>query len=185
MRWLDTRWTVPLLFILEFLDTTLVNFVIEAPLAAIMLAHRRRIPLYFAVVLVSTLIGSALMYWIGGHASDSLANWLPWLSQQEFQETQADFRQRGLPFIILGGVGPLPWQIVTLSAGAAGYSFWLFMLGVLIGRGLRFAIIAVAIYWWGDEALELWRRLPKRGKRAVLAALLILIVVWLYLTFRG
>ncbi len=185
MRWLDSGWTLPILFILEFLDTTVVNFVIEAPLAAIMLAHRKRIPLYFGVVMVSTLIGSALMYWIGANGFEALSNVIPYLNSPDFQETQADFKNRGLSFIILGGVGPVPWQIVTLGAGASGYNFWLFMLGVLIGRGLRFAIIAVAIAWWGDEALNLWRRLPKWGKRAVVAVFVVLIAVWLYFTFRG
>jgi len=163
-RWLRSRWTTPALFAGEFLETTILPWPIEAALAALMLGDRRRIPLYLATVIAATLAGSALMYGVGLAAADALAGRLPFLGEAQLNAYRARFVDDGFWAVVSGGILPVPWQIVTLSAGAASYDFAAFMLAVLIGRGVRFGLVAAAVLAFGPAAARWWREIPARWK---------------------
>ncbi|WP_022696385.1 YqaA family protein [Euryhalocaulis caribicus] len=182
-RWVRSRWTTPALALGEVLETTILPWPIEAPLAALMFAHRKRIPLYLAVVVASTLVGSALMYWAGYHAADALSGNLPFLSEQDMQAYEQRYADAGFWTIVSGGVFPVPWQIVTLSAGAAGYNFGLFMLASLIGRGLRFGLLAAAVALFGPQITEFWKNSSKIRKTAIWVLAIAAVCVWILLLF--
>lgn len=182
-RWVRSRWATPALALGEVLETTILPWPIEAPLAALMFAHRKRIPLYLAVVVASTLVGSALMYWAGYHAADALAGNLPFLSEQDMQAYEQRYADAGFWTIVSGGVFPVPWQIVTLSAGAAGYNFGLFMLASLIGRGLRFGLLAAAVALFGPQITEFWKNSSKTRKTAIWVLAIAAVCAWILLLF--
>ena len=45
---------------------------------------------------------------------------------------------------------PIPYKIVTITSGFAGYDVWLFILFSLISRGGRFFIAAVLLNRYGE-----------------------------------
>ena len=182
-RWVRSRWATPALALGEVLETTILPWPIEAPLAALMFAHRKRIPLYLAVVVASTLVGSALMYWAGYHAADALSGNLPFLSEQDMQAYEQRYADAGFWTIVSGGVFPVPWQIVTLSAGAAGYNFGLFMLASLIGRGLRFGLLAAAVALFGPQITEFWKNSSRTRKTAIWVLAIAAVCAWILLLF--
>jgi membrane protein DedA with SNARE-associated domain len=53
--------------------------------------------------------------------------------------------------IIIGkGLTPIPYKLVTIASGFAGYNIWLFMLCSIIARGLRFFIVAILLNRYGE-----------------------------------
>ena len=55
----------------------------------------------------------------------------------------------GVWFLVAAAFSPIPFKVATIAAGATGMTFWLFMLVSLIGRGLRFIIVAAILRLFG------------------------------------
>jgi membrane protein DedA with SNARE-associated domain len=83
--------------------------------------------------------------------------------------------------ILLKGLTPIPYKLVTITSGFAGYNIWLFILCSIVARGGRFFVVAIVLNRYGDiiraeveKRLGLWV--------ALLAAVLVfgfVIVFWL------
>src|SRR5712672_1017003 len=52
--------------------------------------------------------------------------------------------------ILLKGLTPIPYKLVTITSGFAGYNIWLFVLCSIVARGGRFFIVAVLLNRYGD-----------------------------------
>jgi membrane protein DedA with SNARE-associated domain len=60
--------------------------------------------------------------------------------------------ERNIWLIALQGLTPIPYKIVTISAGIAGVNFWMFTLFSAVTRSLRFVGEATLFYFFGDTA---------------------------------
>ena len=63
---------------------------------------------------------------------------------------RASYAQWGALIIIGKGLTPIPYKLVTIASGFAGYNVWLFVLCSIIARGLRFFIAAVLLNRYGE-----------------------------------
>ena len=48
------------------------------------------------------------------------------------------------------GLTPIPYKLVTITSGFAGYNIWLFVLCSIIARGGRFFIVAILLNRYGE-----------------------------------
>ena len=60
------------------------------------------------------------------------------------------YAQWGWAFILVKGLTPIPFKLVTIVSGLLGYNFPLFVLLAAITRGARFFILAAAMNHFGD-----------------------------------
>src|SRR5205807_6734512 len=79
---------------------------------------------------------------------------------EAFREGYARY---GALIILLKGVTPIPYKIVTITSGFAGYNVFLFVLFSIIARAMRFYAVAFIAHRYGPRAraiiekrLELW-----------------------------
>jgi membrane protein YqaA with SNARE-associated domain len=63
---------------------------------------------------------------------------------------RAFYAQWGALFILVKGLTPIPFKLVTIVSGLLGYNFPLFIVLALITRGARFFLLAAAINRFGD-----------------------------------
>jgi membrane protein DedA with SNARE-associated domain len=62
--------------------------------------------------------------------------------------------------ILVKGLTPIPYKLVTITSGFAGYNIWLFVLCSIVARGGRFFVVAVLLNRYGDVIrAELEKRL--------------------------
>ena len=52
--------------------------------------------------------------------------------------------------IICKGLTPIPYKLVTITSGFAGYNIWLFILCSIIARGGRFFVVAILLNRYGE-----------------------------------
>ena len=52
----------------------------------------------------------------------------------------------------IAGLTPLPYKLFTISGGAFGINFKIFLLASVISRSLRFFVVATLLYFYGEEA---------------------------------
>ena len=50
------------------------------------------------------------------------------------------------------GLTPIPYKIVTITSGFAGYNIWMFVLLSIVARGMRFFVVAFLLNRYGAQA---------------------------------
>ncbi|WP_319797942.1 YqaA family protein [Nitrobacter sp.] len=116
------------------------------------LARPRRAWLFATLCTVASVAGGVLGYAIGALLYDSLGQWLIQLYGlgDKVEAFRASYAQWGAWIIIGKGLTPIPYKLVTITSGFAGYDIWLFILCSIIARGGRFFIVAVLLNRYGD-----------------------------------
>ena len=81
-------------------------------------------------------------------------------SSGKVEAFRASYAQWGAGIILLKGLTPIPYKLVTITSGFAGYNIWLFILCSIVARGGRFFIVAILLNRYGDTIrAELEKRL--------------------------
>jgi membrane protein YqaA with SNARE-associated domain len=102
---------------------------------------------------IASVAGGALGYLIGYALFDQLAQPLlhAYHYDAAFARFQATYAEWGLWVILIKGLTPIPYKIVTIASGAAHFDFLLFMAASLVTRGARFFLVATLLHFFGDE----------------------------------
>jgi membrane protein YqaA with SNARE-associated domain len=134
----------------------------DVMLVPMSLARPQRAWLYAVVCTLTSVAGGVVGYAIGAGLYDSLGLWLMQLYglTDKVEAFRASYAEWGAWIIIGKGLTPIPYKLVTITSGFAGYNVWLFILCSLIARGGRFFIVAVLLNRYGDVIrAEIERRL--------------------------
>ena len=123
------------------------------------LARPERAWLYAALCTATSVTGGLLGYAIGALLYDSVGHWLIQFYGLggKVEAFRAAYAEWGAVIIILKGLTPIPYKLVTIASGFAGYNLGLFVLCSMIARGGRFFIVAILLNRYGDvirEAIE-------------------------------
>ncbi|HET7803480.1 MAG TPA: YqaA family protein [Pseudolabrys sp.] len=125
--------------------------------------------------MVTSVAGGVLGYAIGALLYDSVGLWLIQLygygdKVEAFREAYA---QWGAWIILLKGLTPIPYKIVTITSGFAGYNLGLFILFSIITRGARFFVLAFLLHRYGESARHI---IEKRLGLWVLLGAIVLVI---------
>ncbi|MCC5989101.1 MAG: DedA family protein [Pararhodobacter sp.] len=123
-------------------DVLMIAMIIAAPQRAFLIA---------GVATSASVAGGLAGYAIGWGLYDTLGR--PVL---EFYGKTAyfdDFAQRynewGAWAVLIAGVTPFPYKVITILSGATALNIWVFMLASLIARALRFYLVAALLWRFG------------------------------------
>jgi membrane protein YqaA with SNARE-associated domain len=148
------------LALIAFAEASFFPIPPDALLLPMALARPRSAWRYAAICTVASVIGGALGYLIGFAVFDQLAR--PILDVYGYGAAyaafQAKFQQYGLWIILIKGLTPIPYKIVTIAAGAARFDFWLFMMASVLTRGARFFLVATLLHFFGDAVRDFIER---------------------------
>ena len=101
---------------------------------------------------IGGLIGWLLGYFIGPSIENILLN-IPWFTETKFNAVKSAYNENGMLIIFLGAFTPLPYKVITITSGMAGINFFGFILMSLVGRGIRFFIVAYLTKVFGMPTL--------------------------------
>ena len=135
----------------------------DALLIPMALARPDRAFRYAAICTVGSVVGGMLGYFIGYALYDQVAR--PLLQFYNYEPQYAAFKQRfaevGLWIILIKGLLPIPYKIITIASGAVRFDFLTFVAASALTRGARFFLVAALLRAYGDKARDLIdRRLP-------------------------
>ncbi len=124
---------------------------------------------FFATLCTATSVtGGLLGYFIGAALYDTVGQWLIHLygygdKVEAFREAYAQY---GALIILLKGLTPIPYKIVTITSGFAGFNIGWFIVLSVMTRGMRFFVEAFLLNRYGgrarniiEERLGLWATL--------------------------
>lgn len=148
------------LALIAFAEASFFPIPPDALLVPMALAKPNRAWRFAAICTAASVIGGALGYLIGYAVFDQLAR--PILNLYGYGAAyaafQVKFQEYGLWIILIKGLTPIPYKIVTIAAGAARFSFGPFMAASLLTRGARFFLVATLLHFFGDSVRDFIER---------------------------
>jgi membrane protein YqaA with SNARE-associated domain len=136
---------------ISFVESSFFPIPPDVLLIPMVLARRERAWTYALVCTLASVIGGFLGYAIGYLLFDAIGR--PVLELygygpriREFQEL---FNQYGWWIIVIKGMTPIPYKLITIASGAAGYDPVSFGLASLISRAMRFYPLTALLWWFG------------------------------------
>lgn len=143
--------------IVSFLESSIFPIPPDVLLLPMALARPERALFYAGVCTITSVLGGLLGYAIGALLYDSVGQWL--ITAYGYGDNVEAFRhayaQYGEWIILLKGITPIPYKLVTITSGFAGYDLLWFTVLSLITRGARFFILAGLLHRFGDPARKL------------------------------
>jgi membrane protein YqaA with SNARE-associated domain len=167
----------------SFIESSFFPVPPDAMLIPMSIARPEKAYFYAGLCTVTSVFGGVLGYFIGAVLYDSVGLWLIHLYGygNKVEAFRDAYRDWGTWIILLKGVTPIPYKIVTIASGFTGYPIVPFILLSVIARGTRFYLAAFLLNRYGatarahlEERLGLWVTIS-------IATLLIGIVAAVYL----
>lgn len=152
----ESKQALPTLAAVSFAESSFFPVPPDVILVPMCLAQPQKARLYAAVCTVASVLGGILGYAIGAFLYDTLGQWLISLygygdSVEAFRAAYAEW---GAWIILIKGMTPIPFKIVTIASGFAGYDFFMFVLLSMITRGARFFLVAELLRIYGEPIRE-------------------------------
>lgn len=121
-------------------------------LIPMVLANRHKAWLFAGICTVASVIGGLAGYAIGALLYDTVGLWLMNLYgyTDRVEAFRASYAQWGAVIILIKGLLPIPYKIVTITSGFAGYDLLWFTVLSVITRGARFYGEAWALHHYGE-----------------------------------
>jgi membrane protein YqaA with SNARE-associated domain len=160
------RWVA----IVSFCESSFFPIPPDVMVVPMILARRHQAYWIAAVVTVSSVLGGMLGYAIGMFLYDSIGQWLIrfYGMGEGIEQFREQFRTWGIEIILIKGLTPIPFKLVTIASGIAGFSFPAFVVASAATRGARFFAIAWLLKRYGAPMQDfIERRLTLVGWTAV------------------
>src|SRR6476469_9657942 len=124
------RYALPTLAAVSFAESSFFPIPPDVVLVPMALANPPKARLYALVCTIASVLGGLLGYAIGALLYDTLGQWL--ISVYGYGQGIDAFREAyakwGAWVILIKGLTPIPFKIVTIASGFAGYNFFMFVV---------------------------------------------------------
>ncbi|MPZ58302.1 MAG: DedA family protein [Rhizobiales bacterium] len=150
---------------ISFAESSVFPIPPDVMLIPMALAHPRRAWYYATICTLASVAGGLVGYAIGALLYDSVGQWLISLYgyADKVEGFRAAYAEYGAWIILLKGLTPIPYKVVTITSGFANYNLLLFIVLSIIARAMRFYFIAFLLHRYGirarqiiEERLGLW-----------------------------
>ena len=78
--------------------------------------------------------------------------------QTGFEQFRSAYAEYGLWIILIKGLTPIPYKLVTIASGAAAFNFGIFVLASIATRGARFFLVAALLRAFGPPIRDFIER---------------------------
>jgi membrane protein YqaA with SNARE-associated domain len=138
----------------SFMESSFLPVPPDVMLIPMALARPDRAWRYALVCTLTSVAGGMLGYLIGALLYDSIGQWIVRVSGygDKIEAIRQGFADYGTWIILIKGVTPIPYKIITIASGFSGFNFGLFVLLSLLTRGVRFFAEAFLLWRYGPRA---------------------------------
>ncbi len=146
------RRALPALGLVAFIESSVFPIPPDVMLIPMVLAARKRAWLIASVCTVASVAGGLAGYAIGFFLWQTLGQ--PLIEfygyGHEYERFAAAYNDRGAWIVFVFGITFFPYKVITITSGATALGLGPFLLASVIARGLRFAIVAALLYYFGE-----------------------------------
>src|ERR1700730_5448482 len=148
------------LALVSFIESSFFPIPPDVMLIPMILSRREQAWWYATIATVASVIGGLLGYAIGYYFYDTVG--LPILRfygrEHALDSFIAFVHTYGVPAVIIKGMTPIPFKVVTIAAGVAKMDLLAFIGASIIARAMRFYLVAGLLYFFGEPIREFIER---------------------------
>ena len=150
------------LFLISFAESSFFPIPPDVLLAPLCMSHRKRALWFATVTTAASILGAVLGYIIGMQLID-LAIMIPGIEMGADTEPAKGtinwlsdkFNTNGSTWVFIAALTPIPFKLLTITAGFTKMNLGLFLGACVVGRSLRFYGVAGLFWWIGPKAQPL------------------------------
>src|SRR5215217_2542141 len=139
------------LAVVAFLESSIFPIPPDAMLVPMVLAQPARAWRLALIATAASVLGGVAGYAIGYFLFEALGQWIIQFyglggKFDEFQRTWAEW---GLWIILIKGLTPIPYKLVSIASGLAQFNLGVFIAASIATRGARFFLVAALLRSFG------------------------------------
>lgn len=148
------------LFAVAFAESSFFPIPPDVMLIPMVVANRAKAWLFATITTVGSVTGGVAGYLIGYFLFDQVGKpILEFYGKTEaLDQFAAWFNEWGPAIVVVGGLTPFPYKVVTITAGVVGMPLLPFLLWSIVGRAPRFFMVAGLLYYFGPPIREFIER---------------------------
>lgn len=148
------------LALISFVESSIFPIPPDVMLVPMILANRTRAWAYAAITTVASVLGGLTGYAIGAFFFVQIG--APLLAAMGKADAiaafNAQFNTYGVWVVLIAGLTPFPFKVITIMSGWTGLSLPIFILSAVIARGLRFYMVAALLWRFGPAIRDFIER---------------------------
>ena len=143
---------IPAMGVVAFAESSFFPIPPDVMLVPMVLANRTKAFRIALVCTVCSVLGGLLGYAIGYWLFETAGAWLVKIYglQAGLEKFRAGFAEYGTWIILIKGLTPIPYKLVTIASGAAHFDLFTFVWASIVTRGARFFIVAALLWKYGE-----------------------------------
>lgn len=147
-----TRQATWAMALVSFVESSVFPIPPDVMLVPMCLANRRKALFYATVCTLASVAGGFLGYAIGYYLWEAIGSWViqTYGLGAKFDEFQQAFADYGWWIIVLKGMTPIPYKLITIASGVAHFPLLAFTVASVLSRAMRFFLIAGLLYYFGE-----------------------------------
>jgi len=156
LHWALTPYGGWALFLLSFAESSFFPVPPDVLLAPLTLGNRAKWWRFALSCSLASVVGGIFGYgigywlWLGGEGFSPLAEFVfahvPGFGEAEYVKAQQWYGRYSFWVVFAAGFTPLPYKVITITAGACQINFAIFVLASAISRSARFFLVA-GLFW--------------------------------------
>ncbi|TYB89358.1 YqaA family protein [Oceaniovalibus sp. ACAM 378] len=137
--------------IVAFVESSIFPIPPDVLMIPMILARPSRAWLIAGVALVASVLGGMLGYWIGAGLFESVGRPILEFYGKDayFSDFATRYNEWGAWAVLIAGVTPFPYKVITILSGSTGLSLPVFIVASIVARGLRFFLVAALLWKFG------------------------------------
>ncbi len=103
---------------------------------------------------IASVLGGLLGYGIGAYLFDSIGHTIIEMYglDERFYSLKNNFHAHGFWILLLKGLTPIPYKLLTIASGVFHFGLWQFIIASMITRTGRFFALAAVLWYVGPLA---------------------------------
>ena len=148
------------LAVVAFLESSIFPIPPDVLMIPMIIAAPRRAWLIAGVATASSVLGGLAGYWIGAGLFEQVGRPILELygKGDRFDEFSDWYNRFGAWAVLVAGVTPFPFKVITILSGTTGLSLPVFIVAAIIARGLRFFLVAALLRAFGPPIRDFIER---------------------------
>jgi membrane protein YqaA with SNARE-associated domain len=153
LKWADTPYALPMLCLISFAEASFFPIPPDVLLLPMCFAKPKQSLKFAAYAVATSVIGGCLGYYIGFALWSQFHDFfIPrFFTQVAFDTVKATYQDHAFTIIAAKGLTPIPFKLVTISAGVANVDLKTFIAASIVCRSIRFFAEGVLIYFFGEK----------------------------------
>ncbi|MDR1141561.1 MAG: DedA family protein [Planctomycetaceae bacterium] len=155
LSWAETPYGSPALFVLSFIESSFFPIPPDVLQIALSVSKPRRAFWYATISLIGSVLGALLGYYIGFKLWETTHEfffaYIPGFSPEIFSRVENLYHTYDFWAVFIAAFTPIPYKIFTIAAGVCQISLFMLFFASVIGRGLRFYLVALLIFFFGPS----------------------------------